>query len=169
MPSHIRDAGSGRHRIRGARHGQKRRIQEDDQSLFARWLPSPPERHGDSFPGFFIRGSVFRKTRFDPSFKIAGDYELAARVITHENLARLSVLVTHMEEGGISANPKDCSLLEERVRVCSRASPQSSGVFVGMRGKYYERGVFARTDIFGVRVHPAGTAAEALHTALPSE
>jgi glycosyltransferase involved in cell wall biosynthesis len=73
---------------------------------------------GLPFPATFTRLAALKKTRFDASYKIAGDYDLAARLITADNACHIPVNVTWMEHGGLSNNPAyRCQLLEERTRV----------------------------------------------------
>jgi glycosyltransferase involved in cell wall biosynthesis len=73
---------------------------------------------GLPFPATFTRLAALKKARFDAGYKIAGDYDLAARLITAENACHLPVNVTWMEKGGLSNDPAyRCLLLEERARV----------------------------------------------------
>ena len=57
---------------------------------------------GLPFPATFIRLPLLKKHKFDPGYKIAGDYDLAARLLSHDNMARLPIQVSYMERGGIS-------------------------------------------------------------------
>jgi glycosyltransferase len=73
---------------------------------------------GLPFPATFIRAAVFRDQRFDASFRIAGDLEFAARLLTTDNLAVVPHYVAFMERGGLSDGPAHAGLLlEEKRRV----------------------------------------------------
>ena len=73
---------------------------------------------GLPFSGTFVRLALAQKYKFDPSFKVAGDFDFAARFLTHCNVARLPLIVSYVERGGISNNRKhDCVRLDERNRV----------------------------------------------------
>ena len=50
---------------------------------------------GVPFPATFTRVPVLQKERFDQSYKIAGDFEFAARLLTGDNLARLPIIVSY--------------------------------------------------------------------------
>ncbi|MDR1685063.1 MAG: glycosyltransferase [Desulfovibrio sp.] len=71
---------------------------------------------GIPFPATFVRISLLKQEKFDVRYKIAGDYDYAARLVTKKNLARIPVLVSYMERGGVS---EDCRgpVLSERMRV----------------------------------------------------
>lgn len=87
---------------------------------------------GIPFPATFVRSELLCKEKFDTSFKIAGDYDLAARCITQENLVRIPVIVSYMERGGISENMKNCTLLEERLKVLfTRVYPKAQEFMLG--------------------------------------
>ncbi|MDR1946879.1 MAG: glycosyltransferase [Desulfovibrio sp.] len=80
-------------------------------SLFLRGVGLP-------FPATFIRADVFRDRRFDPSFRIAGDLEFTARLLSSDNLAVLPRYISFMEHGGLSDSPAHAGLLlEEKKRV----------------------------------------------------
>ena len=80
---------------------------------------------GVPFPASFIRVPILQKEKFDASYKIAGDYEWVARVLTGKNLVRLPVIVSYMEMGGISDNG-GLPLLEERKRILySQVAPKA--------------------------------------------
>lgn len=80
---------------------------------------------GIPFPATFIRLSALKENKFDMRYKIAGDYDWAARTITGHNLARIPVVVSYMEKGGLSENGGSL-LLEERIRVLvSRVAPKA--------------------------------------------
>jgi glycosyltransferase involved in cell wall biosynthesis len=73
---------------------------------------------GLPFPATFIRADLFREQRFDASFKIAGDLEFTARLLTADNLAVVPHYVAFMEHGGLSDDPAHAGLLlEEKKRV----------------------------------------------------
>lgn len=81
---------------------------------------------GIPFPATFIRLPLLRRERFDPGFRIAGDFDFAARAVNGENLARIPVIVSYMEKGGISQQKGNCTLLEERLRVLfHRVAPKA--------------------------------------------
>lgn len=81
---------------------------------------------GVPFPATFTRVPLLRRTGFDARFKIAGDYEMAARALTGDNLARIPVIVSYMEMDGISSDPGNCTLLEERLRTLfARVAPKA--------------------------------------------
>jgi glycosyltransferase involved in cell wall biosynthesis len=70
------------------------------------------------FSATFIRVNVLKEHGFDNSFKIAGDFDFAARLISPSNVARLPVGISAMELGGLSTNVKyRRTLHEERLRV----------------------------------------------------
>ena len=71
---------------------------------------------GVPFPATFIRVPVLQRERFDASYKIAGDFEFVARILTGDNVARLPIIVSYMEMGGLSSDSSNCTLLEERLR-----------------------------------------------------
>jgi glycosyltransferase involved in cell wall biosynthesis len=73
---------------------------------------------GLPFPATFIRADLFRNQRFDASFRIAGDLEFTARLLTADNLAVVPHYVAFMEHGGLSDDPAHAELLlEEKKRV----------------------------------------------------
>lgn len=81
---------------------------------------------GVPFPATFTRLPVLKKERFDSSYKIAGDFEFAARILTSNNIARLPVIVSYMEMGGLSDTPDNPTLLTERMRVLlSQVAPKA--------------------------------------------
>ena len=70
------------------------------------------------FPATFVRLDLAKKYKFDASYKIAGDFDFAARFITCNNIARIPVIVSYMERGGLSTNEKTYDLMmDERGRV----------------------------------------------------
>ena len=81
---------------------------------------------GVPFPATFTRVPVLQKEKFDTSYKIAGDFEFVARVLTDSNIARLPVIVSFMEMGGISDDAGNPTLFEERGRVLlSQIAPKA--------------------------------------------
>ena len=72
---------------------------------------------GVPFPATFTRLPVLQKEKFDATYRIAGDFEFAARILTDSNLARLPVIVSFMEMGGLSGDANNPTLFEERGRV----------------------------------------------------
>ena len=72
-------------------------------------------RMGLPFPSTFIRMSLLRERGFDPSFRIAGDFDFAAGCLTDDNLLRLPFTVSYMESGGISDRPESDELLAAEV------------------------------------------------------
>ena len=82
---------------------------------------------GLPFPATFTRVPVLKKHRFDASFRIVGDFDFAARLISPSNVARLPVEISYMEMGGISSNLQYQNiLLQERLRVLrTRVAPKA--------------------------------------------
>lgn len=81
---------------------------------------------GVPFPATFTRLPVLQKEKFDASYRIAGDFEFAARILTGSNIARLPVIVSYMEMGGLSDNAGNRTLLDERGRVLlSQIAPKA--------------------------------------------
>lgn len=71
------------------------------------------------FPATFLRRSLFQARRFDESYKIAGDFRFVSSLIRPDNFVRLPILVTKMELGGLSSDPRWHDIAEaERIRVC---------------------------------------------------
>ena len=76
---------------------------------------------GLPFAATFVRASLLREHRFDDTYKIAGDFDFAARLLTPYNIARIPVVVSYMELGGISNQEKtQCALRDERGKVLYR-------------------------------------------------
>lgn len=81
---------------------------------------------GVPFPATFIRVPLLQKEKFDASYKIAGDFEFAARILTSSNIARLPVIVSFMEMGGLSEDAGNPTLFEERRRILlSQIAPKA--------------------------------------------
>jgi GT2 family glycosyltransferase len=73
---------------------------------------------GFPFPAAFCRLATLQQYPFDPAYRIAGDFDMAARAVQRDNIARLPLTVSYMEEGGLSTNRKFRRLmLSERTRV----------------------------------------------------
>ncbi|MDR2124787.1 MAG: glycosyltransferase [Desulfovibrio sp.] len=73
---------------------------------------------GFPFPATFSRLAALKKYAFDARYRIAGDFDMAARAVRSDNIARLPLAVSYMEEGGLSTNKKFRRLLlAERSRV----------------------------------------------------
>jgi len=63
------------------------------------------------FPGLFTHHSVFRRYKFDPSWRIAGDYDFLCRSWTQIDMGTtIPILVTDMRDGGISSQPSYASI-----------------------------------------------------------
>lgn len=94
---------------------------------------------GLPFPATFIRSALFAEQRFDAHFRIAGDYDLAARCLTKDNVARLPLAVSYMENGGISQSDAfGAALREEREQILrSRILPRAEE-FVAACIKYMD-------------------------------
>jgi len=76
---------------------------------------------GLPFSATFVRGALLREHRFDDTYKIAGDFEYAARLFTPHNIARIPVLIAYMELGGISNHEAtQCLLHDERGKILYR-------------------------------------------------
>jgi glycosyltransferase involved in cell wall biosynthesis len=92
----------------------ERRIDRTEADVYRIFLSSI----GFPFPAAFSRLATLRRYAFDTGFRIAGDFDMAARAVKRDNIARLPLTVTYMEEGGLSTNKKFRHLLlSERVRV----------------------------------------------------
>lgn len=84
---------------------------------------------GLPFPATFIRMETLKKQRFDPSFKIAGDYEFTLRCLTENNIVRLPHYVAFMEHGGVSDSKASAArLAEERGRVLREQGVPKAGM-----------------------------------------
>ena len=73
---------------------------------------------GLPFPATFVRAAFLKTHPFDSAFRIAGDFDFAAAHISLENLARLPLCVSYLEQGGLSSDPAHADLLlHERAQV----------------------------------------------------
>ncbi len=88
----------------------------------------------------FIRVPVLRANPFNPKFKIAGDYDLAARIVTSSNLARLPLIVSYMEKGGVSDRKENlCLRNDEFVSVVfNHILPKAQDLVFGNINNYFE-------------------------------
>lgn len=78
--------------------------------LRAGGIPTP-------FPGLLIHRSVFKLHRFDPSWRIAGDYDFLCRTWTRSDMGvELSFIVTDMLEGGVSSSFPNASICLKETR-----------------------------------------------------
>ncbi|MDL2272545.1 glycosyltransferase [Desulfovibrio sp. OttesenSCG-928-I05] len=94
---------------------------------------------GLPFPATFVRASLFTKQQFDTQFRIAGDYDLAARCMTADNIARLPLAITYMEDGGVSRSSAFESIMrEEREQVLHTSILPRAEEFVGACIKYMD-------------------------------
>ncbi len=98
------------------------------------------EGMGIPWPATFTRVTALKANPFDPSFKIAGDFDLAARLITSGNLARLPLAVSYMEEGGVSEKKENfCLRHEECARIIFKhILPKAQDLVFGNVNNYFE-------------------------------
>ena len=90
----------------------------------------------------FIRMSLLRQYRFDhEKYKIAADYDLAARYALHDNIARIPVMAVGMEEGGVSSNKKTfCQMEDEIARVLHEVViPRAPQIMHGCLNHFWSR------------------------------
>jgi len=88
---------------------------------------------GLPFPATFIRMETLQKQRFDPSFKIAGDYEFTLRCLAENNIVRVPHYVTFMEHGGVSDSKASAArLAEERARVLREQVIPKAGMIASL-------------------------------------
>lgn len=81
---------------------------------------------GVPFPATFTRVPRLRRECFDARFRTAGDCEMLACALNGGNLARIPVIASDMEMGGISSNPGNCALLEKRLcTLFTRVAPKA--------------------------------------------
>ncbi|MFZ5811844.1 MAG: glycosyltransferase [Thermodesulfobacteriota bacterium] len=87
----------------------------------ARALADLPKRMPVPHTALFHRASLFSSSRFDASFRIAGDYEFVARHWTaREHGANVDLVVTIMGDGGLSVDPAHLPLCREETRRVQR-------------------------------------------------
>ncbi|NMC50103.1 MAG: glycosyltransferase [Desulfovibrio sp.] len=80
-----------------------------------------PKRMPVPHTALFHRASLFSSSRFDASFRIAGDYDFVARHWTaREHGANVDLLVTIMGDGGLSVDPAHLPLCREETRRVQR-------------------------------------------------
>ncbi len=98
------------------------------------------EGMGIPWPATFIRVPALKANPFDPAFKIAGDFDLAARLVTSRNLARLPLAVSYMEEGGVSEKKENfCLRHEECARIIFKhILPKAQDLVFGNVNNYFE-------------------------------
>lgn len=73
---------------------------------------------GLPFPATFVRTAFLKTHPFDSAFRIAGDFDFAAAHISLDNVARLPVCVSYLEQGGLSSDPAHAGqLLHERAQI----------------------------------------------------
>ncbi len=73
---------------------------------------------GLPFPATFVRTAFLKTHPFDSAFGIAGDFDFAAAHIDLDNVARLPVCVSYLEQGGLSSSPAHAEqLVHERSQV----------------------------------------------------
>jgi glycosyltransferase involved in cell wall biosynthesis len=103
---------------------------------FVRNMPFP-------MPATFIRMALLRQHRFDyKKYKIAADYELAAKYALHDNIARIPVMAVGMEEGGISSSSAEtfCQREDEAARVLYEVIlPRSQKIVLGCLNHFWSR------------------------------
>ena len=89
---------------------------------------------GLPFPATFTRTAVLKEHGFDSGYKIAGDFDFAARLISPSNVARLPVWISGWNLGGLSSNPKHRRVLhEERLRVLrSHIAPKARDLVLAL-------------------------------------
>ena len=78
--------------------------------------------------------------KFDPTYKIAMDFELFLRGVPSVGAERAPVLVTNVEHGGISARSRDL-VVEETIRALNQHGHLSRAGELAMRARYAARGL----------------------------
>ena len=88
---------------------------------------------GIPFPATFVRLDLAKKCKFDDSYKIAGDFDFVARYLRSDNITRIPLVVSYMEQGGMSSSAATRPLLlEERGRVLrEHILPKAQEVILG--------------------------------------
>jgi len=94
---------------------------------------------GLPFPATFIRASLLREHPFDDTYKIAGDFDFAARLFTPYNITRIPVLISYMELDGVSEHTKtQCILHDERGKILyRRIMPKAQEVVAACMQHYW--------------------------------
>ena len=73
---------------------------------------------GLPFPATFVRAAFLKAHAFDSTYRIAGDFDFAATHLCLENLARLPVCVSYLEQGGLSSSADNArQLVQERAQI----------------------------------------------------
>ncbi len=95
---------------------------------------------GLPFPATFVKLPLVKKYKFDTSYKIGGDFDFAGRFFTHSNIGRIPVVVSYMEQGGISTNPATrCLMLDERGKVLHKQIlPKAQEIVMGCMQYYWD-------------------------------
>ena len=91
------------------------------------------------FPATFVRLAAAKQGKFDPSYKIAGDFDFVARYLRSDNIARLPLIVSYMERGGLSTNPvTNCLMMDERGTVLYKhILPKAQELVIGCMQHYW--------------------------------
>ena len=92
------------------------------------------------FSATFVRLAAAKQGKFDPSYKIAGDFDFAARYLRSDNIARLPLIISYMERGGLSTNPAThCLMLDERGKVLHKhILPRAQEIIMGCMQHYWD-------------------------------
>lgn len=98
---------------------------------------------GIPFPATFVKLSLAKKYKFDTSYKIGGDFDFVARFLKHDNIARIPVVVSYMEQGGLSTNEATrCCMLEEKGRILhKRILPKAQELVIGCMQYYWDEDI----------------------------
>jgi len=107
----------------------------DIYARFGRCMPFP-------MAAAFIRMTLLKQHRFDhEKYKIAGDFDLAARYALHDNIARIPVMAVGMEVGGVSSNKKTfCQMEDEVARVLHEVViPRAPQIMHGCLNHFWSR------------------------------
>lgn len=110
------------------------------RTLYTRFINNMPF----PMPATFIRMPLLKQHSFDhEKYRIAADYEFAAKYAQHDNIARIPVLAVGMEEGGISSyeNKKTyCQREDEAARVLYEVVlPKSQKIALGCLNHFWNR------------------------------
>ena len=95
------------------------------------------------FSATFVKLALAKKYRFDTSYKIAGDFDFAARFLKDDNIARIPVAISFMERGGLSTNRNTlCKMFDERGRVLNeRVYPKAQEIVKACMQYYWDEDV----------------------------